>query len=101
MRPTLSRALIGHPRYALSCVIRVAIIWAAVRVVALLGGRVIEGGAAMAAFALIVCAVVLLDAAATRELTYMRNLGLPARWLVVSSALVVILLEILVQAIVA
>ena len=96
----MSRALIGHPRYALSCVARAAIIWLAVRVVALSGRSVIEGAEAILAFTSIVCAVVLLDAVATRELVYLRNLGLPARWLAALSAAVVLVLEFLFHAIV-
>lgn len=94
MTQSITRAAIGHPPYTVSCVLRVLILWTAIRGATRLAGGVIEGPVASLVFAGIVCAVVLLDARATRELVYMRNLGLPARWLAALSIVTVLALEI-------
>ena len=96
---TALRAAIGHPPYAVACGVRVLILWAAVRGATRLAGASIEGPTASLVFAGIVCAVVLIDARATRELVYLRNLGLPVRWLAALSILTVLVLELVFQAI--
>ncbi|HEX6588737.1 MAG TPA: hypothetical protein VF039_06920 [Longimicrobiales bacterium] len=94
-----TRALIGHPRYAASCVLRAAIVWIAIRAATLLAKEPVEGARVALTITAIVCAVALIDARATRELVWMRNLGLPARWLAAVTAATALLLELLFHAI--
>jgi len=72
----------------------------AIRGATLLAGGVIGGPTAALVFAGIVCTIVLIDAAATRELVYLRNLGLPARWLAGVTIAAVLVLEIVFHVIV-
>ena len=94
-----ARALIGHPRFAASCVLRAAIVWMAIRFATLLAKEPVEGARAALIIAAVVCVVALIDARATRELLWMRNLGLPARWLVAVTAATALLLELAFHAI--
>ena len=68
------RALVGHPSLLRGVVLRVVVLWSAARIFALLVGEVI-------------------DAMATRELLFLRNLGLSWPWLVAVTLLTTLALE--------
>ena len=86
------RALVGHPSLLRGVVLRVVVLWSAVRIFALLvGGGIDAVGAAF--LALVISVVIVIDAMATRELLFLRNLGLSWPWLVAVTLLTTLALE--------
>ena len=86
------RALVGHPSLLRGIVLRVVVLWSAARIFALLVGEVIDAvGAAF--LALVISVVLVIDAIATRELLFLRNLGLSWPWLVAVTLLTTLALE--------
>ena len=86
------RAIVGYPPLLAACLVRATIVWAGIRVLALLGG-IATSGSGTIAIALFVCAIVMIDARVTRELIYIRNLGLPGSWLALWTGAHALLLE--------
>lgn len=91
------RRFVGHPALLRGIVLRVALIWFAIRA-ALFGVamllRVDAGGSpSRSGLVLVIVAIVLIDARVTRELLYLRNLGLSAPWLAAVTALAVLAFE--------
>ena len=98
------RALVGHPRLLAGCLLRSLVIWACIRLFAAIGvylgfGVDLDGAAATVGLALVVVALVLIDARVTRELLFLRNLGLSAGWLVGWTAATIVALQMLAGAI--
>lgn len=95
----IARALIGYPPLLAACLLRSTVVWAAIRIFGLLSGADFTGAGAAIGLALTVGAIVLLDAKATRELLYIRNLSLPPAWPFLWAAGLILVLESVVQSV--
>ncbi len=98
----LIRRLVGHPPLLRGIVLRVALIWVAIRI-ALHGATMLlrmDGQPSVLGLVVAITAIVVFDARVTRELLYLRNLGLSAGWLATVAAVSVLAFETLARLIV-
>lgn len=88
-----ARAAVAAPGVFFGIVLRAALIWTLLRFGLFLLGADLDGPIAAAGVVALGSTLAGFDARLTRELLFLRNLGMPVAWLVAVTAAVMLLLE--------